>query len=412
MMPKVLNAIQNVPYRSSQLVMKQVAQVLKLPIPPVLQGPGMVRRFPEIIKLSEVTKVLVVTDKPLYAMGLLDSFLCALETNGIDAVVFDKVQPNPTFENVEDGLAMYYSTNCNGVVAFGGGSPIDCAKVIAAKVTNRKSIEKMRGLYKLTRKLPPFFAIPTTSGTGSEATICAVITDVKNHEKFAINDPKLVPMATVLDPELTAGLPPSLTASTGMDALTHAIEAYIGHYDTAFVKEKALNATEIIINNLEDCYHNGQDLDLRLKMAQSSFDGGLAFTRAYVGYVHAFAHAMGGFYGVPHGLANAIVLPHILNFSRKAAAKKLAELAFYSGLGEAMNDDETLANLFIEKIKSMNANMGIPTTIYALNAHDIPALAKRILKEANPTYPVPQIMHYQECCELLQQLCPETAPND
>lgn len=412
MMQKVLNTIQNVPYRSSQLVMKQVAQVLKLPIPPVLQGPGMVRRFPEIIKLSEVTKVLVVTDKPLYAMGLLDSFLCALETNGIDAVVFDKVQPNPTFENVEDGLAMYYSTNCNGVVAFGGGSPIDCAKIIAAKVTNRKSIEKMRGLYKLTRKLPPFFAIPTTSGTGSEATICAVITDVKNHEKFAINDPKLVPMATVLDPELTVGLPPSLTAATGMDALTHAVEAYIGYYDTAFVKEKALNTTEIIINNLEDCYHTGQDLDLRLKMAQASFDGGLAFTRAYVGYVHAFAHAMGGFYGVPHGLANAIILPTILDFSRNAAEKKLAELAFYSGLGEAMNDDETLANLFIEKIKAMNANMGIPTTIYALKAHDIPELAKRILKEANPTYPVPRIMHYQECCDLLQQLCPEMALNN
>lgn len=409
-MQRVLKTIQNVPYRSSQLVMKQVAQVLPLPIPPVLQGPGMVRRFPEIIAISGVTKVLVVTDKPLYSMGLLDSFLCALETNGIDAIVFDKVQPNPTFENVEDGLALYYRSNCQGVVAFGGGSPIDCAKIIAAKVTNRKSIEKMRGLFKLTRRLPPFFAIPTTSGTGSEATICAVITDVKNHAKFAINDPKLVPLATVFDPELMVGLPPSLTAATGMDALTHAVESYIGKYDTAFVKEKALNATEIIINNLEDTYHNGQDLELRLKMAQASFDAGLAFTRAYVGYVHAIAHAMGGFYGVPHGFANAIILPYVLDFSKKAAQKKLAELAFYAGLGEAMNDDETLAELLIEKIKTMNANMGIPTTIYALKEKDIPELAKRILKEGNPTYPVPRIMHYQECCEILTQLCPETAP--
>ncbi len=409
-MQRVLNTIQNVPYRSSQLVMKQVAQVLQLPIPPVLQGPGMVRRFPEIIAISGVTKVLVVTDKPLYTMGLLDSFLGALETNGIDAIVFDKVHPNPTFENVEDGLALYYRSNCQGVVAFGGGSPIDCAKIIAAKVTNRKSIEKMRGLFKLTRRLPPFFAIPTTSGTGSEATICAVITDIKNHEKFSINDPKLVPLAAVLDPELTAGLPPSLTASTGMDALTHAIEAYIGKYDTSFVKEKALNATEIIINSLEDTYHNGQNLELRLKMAQASFDAGLAFTRAYVGYVHAIAHAMGGLYGVPHGLANAIVLPYVLEFSKSAAEKKLAELAFYCGLGEAMYDDETLAELLIEKIKSMNAHMGIPTTIYALKEKDIPELAKRILKEGNPTYPVPRIMHYQECCEILRQLCPETAP--
>lgn len=409
-MQRVLKTIQNVPYRSSQLVMKQVAQVLPLPIPPVLQGPGMVRRFPEIIAISGVNKVLVVTDKPLYKMGLLDSFLCALETNGIDAIVFDKVQPNPTFENVEDGLALYYSSNCQGVVAFGGGSPIDCAKIIAAKVTNRKSIEKMRGLFKLTRRLPPFFAIPTTAGTGSEATICAVITDLKNHEKFVISDPKLVPLATVFDPELSVGLPPSLTATTGMDALTHAVEAYIGKYDTAFVKEKALNATEIIINNLEDTYHNGQDLELRLKMAQASFDAGLAFTRAYVGYVHAIAHAMGGFYGVPHGLANAIILPYILEFSKKAAEKKLAELAFYAGLGEAMYDDETLAELFIEKIKSMNLHMGIPTTIYALKEKDIPELAKRILKEGNPTYPVPRIMNYQECCDILRQLCPERAP--
>lgn len=406
-MKKVINAIQNVPYRTSHLVMKQTAKVLKLPIPPVLKGAGMVRRFPEIVKLTGVTRVLIVTDRPLLTMGLLDSFLCALEANGIESVIFDKVQPNPTFENVEDGLAMYYSSNCDGVIAFGGGSSIDCGKIIAAKVTNRKSIEKMRGLFKLTRKLPPFFVVPTTSGTGSEATICAVITDVHNHEKFAINDPKLVPLATVLDPELTLDLPPSLTATTGMDALTHAIEAYIGKYDTPFVKEKALSATESIINHLEDCYHNGQDLDLRLTMAQASFDGGLAFTRAYVGYVHAIAHAMGGYYSVPHGLANAIVLPYVLEYYGHTAEKKLAELAFYSGLGEAMFDDEILAKLLIKKIKSMNTNMGIPKTIYALKAADIPELAKRILKEANPTYPVPRIMHYQECCDILKMLCPD-----
>jgi len=321
---KVFEVAQDVPYRTSQLVMKEALKVLKLPIPPVLKGSGMVRRFPEIIKLTGVTKILVVTDRPLLSLGLLDPFLCALETAGIEPVIFDKVQPNPTFENVEDGLALYQKSHCDGVVAFGGGSPIDCGKIIAAKVTNQKSIPKMRGLFKLTHKLPPFFAVPTTSGTGSEATICGVITDVKNHEKFAINDPKLVPLATVLDPDLTLGLPPALTATTGMDALTHAVEAYIGKYDTPFVKEKALSATDVIINSLEACYQNGQDKDLRLNLAQASFDAGLAFTRAYVGYVHAIAHAMGGYYGVPHGLANAIVLPYVLEFSREAAEEKLA----------------------------------------------------------------------------------------
>jgi len=408
-MKKVFEVAQDVPYRTSQLVMKEALKVLKLPIPPVLKGPGMVRRFPEIIKLTGVNKILVVTDRPLLSLGLLDPFLCALETTGIESVIYDKVQPNPTFENVEDGLALYQKSNCDGVVAFGGGSPMDCGKIIAAKVTNHKSIPKMRGLFKLTHKLPPFFAIPTTSGTGSEATICGVITDVKNHEKFAINDPKLVPLATVLDPDLTLGLPPALTATTGMDALTHAVEAYIGNFDTPFVKEKAMSATDVIINNLESCYHNGQDKDLRLNLAQASFDAGLAFTRAYVGYVHAIAHAMGGYYGVPHGLANAIVLPYVLEFSRESAAEKLAELAYFSGLGEPMDDDKTLSFQFIEKIKSMNEAMGIPMVIEALRANDITFLAKRILKEANPTYPVPRIMHFTECCDILKQLCPETA---
>jgi alcohol dehydrogenase class IV len=265
----------------------------------------------------------------------------------------------------------------------------------------------MRGLLKLTRKLPPFFAVPTTSGSGSEATVCAVITDIKNHEKFSINDPKLVPLAVVLDPELTRGLPPSLTATTGMDALAHAVEAYIGHFDTPFVKEKALNATEIILNKLEPCYHDGQNLELRLNLAQASFDSGLASTRACAGYVHAFAQTLGGYYGVPHGLANGVILPHILEFSRSEAKKKLAELAFFAGLGEAMYDDETLADLFIEKIKAINASVGIPKTIYALKEQDIPELARRILKEGNPTCPVPRIMHYQQCCDLLKKLCPE-----
>ncbi|MGL4606486.1 MAG: iron-containing alcohol dehydrogenase [Eubacteriaceae bacterium] len=407
-MKKILYPLQNIPYRSSHLVMKAATKVLKLPIPPVLEGFGMVKRFPELIKLTGVTRVLIVTDSQLLEMGLLDGFLEALKSVCIEGIIYDRVQPNPTFQNVEEGLDCYLKENCNGVVAFGGGSPIDCGKMIAAKVTNHKTIEKMRGLFKLTRKLPPFFVVPTTSGTGSEATICAVITNPKKHEKFAINDPKLVPLATVLDPELTLGLPPSLTATTGMDALTHAIEAYIGKYDTAFVKEKALSATQSIINHLEDCTINGENQELRLILAKASFDAGLAFTRAYVGYVHAFAHAMGGYYGVPHGLANAIILPYILEFSKIPAQKKLAQLGFFSNLGEAMDSEETLANLFIDKIKSMNAQMNIPLVIKELKAKDIPFLAKRILKEGNPTYPVPRIMHYDECVAILEALCPKS----
>ncbi|MEG0378490.1 MAG: iron-containing alcohol dehydrogenase, partial [Eubacterium sp.] len=372
-----------------------------------LTGAGMVKRFPEIISLCNVHRALIVTDKPLMEMGLLNSFLSALKKSGISYTIFDGVQPNPTFENIYDGMEAYYTGHCDGIIAFGGGSPIDCAKIIAAKITNDKPIPKMKGLFKLTRKLPPFFAIPTTAGTGSEGTVCAVITDASNHEKFAINDPKLVPLATVLDPELMVGLPPSLTASTGMDALTHAIEAYIGHYDSSFVKEKSLAAIEVIMRDLENVYKDGSNLKLRLNMSIASFDAGLAFTRAYVGYVHAIAHNLGGYYGVPHGFANAVILPHILEFSRAAAQKKLSELALCAGLGEPWDSEEVLSYRFIDRIKEMNANMGIPETIDAIRAEDIPELAKRILKEANPTYPVPRIMDYDECVSMLGELLTE-----
>ena len=375
-----------------------------MPIPSVLAGPGMIKRFPEIIKVCNVGRVLIVTDKSLMKMGLLDTFLDALRTNEIQFTIFDGVQPNPTFENIEDGLQIYHQNNCGGIVAFGGGSSMDCAKIIGARATNKISIEKMRGIFKLTKKLPPFFAIPTTAGTGSEATIAAVITNSANHEKFAINDPKLVPIATVLDPELTLGLPGFLTAHTGMDALTHAVEAYIGWYDTPFVREKALNATKMIVDNLEKVYSDGTDVTLRQDMLVASFDAGVAFTRAYVGYVHAIAHNLGGLYGVPHGFANAVILPHILEFSKDKIEKKLAELSVFSELGCVEESESILANRFIDRIKEMNRNMEIPKTIDALNSKDIPLLAERILKEGNPTYPVPKIMDYDDCCSILEDL--------
>lgn len=396
--------LKKIPYRASHTVMKGAMKILKMPVPSTLVGPGIVKRFPEIIKECKVRKILVVTDKPLMNLGLLDSFLNAVKNNQMEYVIYDGVQPNPTFENIKEGLLLYKQSDCDAVVAFGGGSSLDCAKIIAARVTNDKPIEKMKGLFKIGHKLPPYFAIPTTAGTGSEATIAAVITNSTNHEKFAINDPKLVPLAAVLDPELTLGLPPSLTAHTGMDALTHAIEAYIGWYDTPFVREKALSATQTIINDLEAVCKNGSDLGLRRNMLVASYEAGVAFTRAYVGYVHAIAHNLGGFYGVPHGFANAVTLPHVLEFSKKNAAKKLADLARFAGVGDPAESDNILTMHFIQKIKEMNKNMGIPSTIDALQIKDIPELSARILKEANPTYPVPRIMDYNDCVNLLSNL--------
>lgn len=396
--------LKKIPYRLTHCISKPIFQAVKIPVPTTLIGPGTVERFPEVIKIAGVHKILVVTDKSLMERGLLNRFLEGLKKNEIESVIFDKVQPNPTFENIEEGLKLYLENECQGIVAFGGGSPIDCGKIIGGKVTNHKTIESMKGLFKLSKNIPPFFAIPTTAGTGSETTIAAVITNALTHEKFAINDPRLVPLAAVLDPELTLDLPPGLTATTGMDALTHAVEAFIGWYDAPFVKEKAILATEVIMRDLENVYNDGSNMKLRENMLRASFDAGLAFTRAYVGYAHAFAHNMGGLYGVPHGFANAVVLPHILEFSKKEVEAKLATLAVVGGLGRAGEDKALLTERFIQKIKEMNKNMNIPETIDALKVSDIPFLAKRILKEANPTYPVPRIMDYDQCVDLLEDL--------
>ncbi len=392
-------------YRVYQLVMKGVLRILPFPVPERFTGAGSLARLPKAIKSHGVDDVFVVTDKGLVSAGLVQRLLDTLEESRISFTVYDEVQPNPTIRNVEDGLRLYLSNQCKGIVAFGGGSPMDCAKLIGARATNpKRSVHAMKGLFKVRKRPPPLFAVPTTAGTGSETTVAAVISDPETHEKFAAVDLKLVPIVAVLDPELMLGLPPHITAATGMDALTHAIEAYIGGYRTKFTNEHAEKATRIIVEDLEDVYKEGSDLDKRNNMALASFYAGSAFTRAYVGYVHAIAHNMGGLYGVPHGLANAIILPHVLRFCRKEAERKLARLARAGGIGRESDSDEELSHRFIEKIDTMNRNMSIPTTIKELQEKDIPLIAQRALKEANPEYPVPRLMSRQECEALVRKM--------
>jgi len=394
-------------YRTYQFVLKVVAAILGIPVPETFTGAGSLGTLPETIKSQGVDPVLVVTDKGLVAAGLTERLFEALRESKISFTLYDEVQPNPTIQNVEDGLKLYLANRCEGIVAFGGGSPMDCAKLIGARAANpKRSVHAMRGLLKVRRKLPPLFAVPTTAGTGSETTVAAVICDPETHEKFAVADPKLVPAVAVLDPELMLGLPPHITSATGMDALTHAIEAYIGRHGTKFTNENAEKATRIIFEDLEAVYKDGSDLDKRNNMALASFYGGSAFTRAYVGYVHAIAHNMGGLYGVPHGLANAIILPHVLRFCRREAEEKLARLARAGGIGREGDSDEELSYRFIEKVESMNQNMNIPTTIQELQEKDIPLIAERALKEANPDYPVPRIINREECEALVRKLLP------
>ncbi|MEW5733436.1 MAG: iron-containing alcohol dehydrogenase, partial [Thermodesulfobacteriota bacterium] len=343
----------------------------------------------------------------LMKLNLLDSLLASLTEHDIAYTIFDDVQPNPTIENVEAGREIYKQKGCQALIGFGGGSPIDCAKVIGARIRNPfLSVRMMKGLFRVLIPIPPFFCVPTTAGTGSEATVAAIITDTQSHEKFAISDLKLVPKIAVLDPELMMGLPPHITSTTGMDALTHAIEAYIGLSGTEFTDENAEEATRLIFENLEKVYKNGSDMEARTRMALASYYGGAAFTRTAVGYVHAIAHNMGGLYGVPHGLANAIILPYVLEFCRKDAEHKLARLAIVGGIGKEGESEEELSLRFIEKIKAMNKVMNIPTCVKELKESDIPLIAERALKEAHPLYPVPRIMDRQECEALVRKLLP------
>ena len=372
--------------------------------PTLLEGPGAIRKLPEFIKSKGLNKVLVVTDKGLMGIHLLDSLFEELDKAGVEYVVYDGTQPNPSIENIEDARALYVDNNCQGVIAFGGGSPMDCAKAAAARVTNPKiSVRKMRGVLKLHHKLPPFFAVPTTAGTGSETTLAAVVTDTATHEKNAINDIRLKPRFAVLDPELTVGLPPHITSTTGMDALTHAVEAYIGKSNVKSTEEYAEKATKMIFENIETAYKDGKNIEARDQMLKASFYAGQAFTRAYVGYVHAIAHNLGGQYGVPHGLANAVILPYVLEYYGETAHKRLAKLAEIAGVKTTGSDKEK-AEAFIEAIKTLNKNMNIPDGFDMVQEKDIPVIVERALKEGNPLYPVPKIMDKADCEAVIRRM--------
>lgn len=391
--------------RAFQKTMKVAVNFLDWTPPEVLKGAGAIKELPALVKKQGVKNVLVVTDKGLMGLHLLDSLFEGLEKEGIKYSVFDGVQPNPTIYNVEDALKIYKDNNCEGFIAFGGGSPMDCAKVTAARVVRPKmSPSDMRGLLKIRKKLPPFFAVPTTAGTGSETTIAAVISNPDTHEKNAVNDPSLRPAFAVLDPELTVGLPPHITSTTGMDALTHAVEAYIGKSNTKQTEEDALIATKLVFENIETAYADGKNLEARENMLVASYHAGLAFTRAYVGYVHAIAHNLGGMYGIPHGLANAVILPYVLDYFGETAYKRLAELADVAGVSGPAQGDRDKAKRFIAAIRELNEKMGIPDKFDQIKDEDIPLIAERALKEGNPLYPVPKIMDIEDCKALIKKL--------
>ena len=393
--------------RVFQAVMKVGNYFMGYRMPEYIEGPGSIARLPEFMKkngASDEENVLVVTDANLMKLGLLDKMLASLTEAGFEYVVFSDIAVNPTSANVEDGYKLSVDNKCKCIVAFGGGAPMDCAKAVAAKAVHpNKTVAQLQGLLKVHKKIPLFFAIPTTSGTGSETTVAAVITDSETHHKASINDPAILPKYAILDPELTKGLPPFVTATTGMDALCHAVEAYTNHtYNTKLEDQLAKDAVKLIYENLLVAYKDGSNLEARQNMQRASFYAGRAFTRGCVGYVHAVGHTLGGLYGVAHGLAMSIILPHVMRQFGSAVWDKLADLADVCGIGGATNEEK--ANNFIAWIEQAKRDMDIPVGANMIQDKDIDQMIAWAMKEANPLYPVPVVWGKEDFQKLIATL--------
>ena len=358
---------------------------------------GSVKELPEIIMRHKCTHVLIITDGGIMKLGLTRRLEKALKEAGIPYTIYDKTVANPTTVNVREALELYHKEGCDAIIGFGGGSSMDCAKAVGAcAVKPNQSLAQMKGILKVHKKLPLLMAVPTTAGTGSETTLAAVITDADTRYKYAINDFPLIPRYAVLDPKVTLSLPPFITATTGMDALTHAVEAYIGNSTTIDTRRDALKAVKLIFENIDIAYEHGDNIQARRNMLHASFYAGCAFTKSYVGYVHAVAHSLGGQYNVPHGLANSILLPLVLREYGSCIDKKLHRLAIAAGLADKNTPDHEAAELFIRAIEEMKERLGIVNIVKEIQETDIPKLAHYADKEANPLYPVPKLMDASE----------------
>ena len=389
--------------KTSIVVRKPVIKIVEKPTPCTYIGSGKVKKVGEILSNLEIKKALVVTDNFLFKSGLVNSMLKSMDEYKIPYVIFDGVLPDPTFAIVSQAQKM--SVGCDAVVAIGGGSVIDAAKAVSAAIANNTSAEKLAGLLKVHKRPLPFIAIPTTSGTGSETTVAAVISDSNTHAKKQILDPKIVPMFAILDPELTVGLPQHTTAFTTLDALTHALEAYVSEYADEQTDRMSRAAVHMIFENLPKVRKNPADIDAREALLVASFLAGQAFTRTYVGYVHAFAHTIGGKFGVPHGLANAILLPHIMKYYFPVCHKRFAELAISAGICDSSLPERERAEKFINSLFELNTKCDIPKRFEKFPESEIDDVIKMAFKECHGTYPVPRYFSEEEAKKLMHKVC-------
>lgn len=390
-----MNPFKKAVCRIFQKTMKFFQNFISFPIPETIEKENAVFEIPGILKRRNLSHPLFLCGNHAYALLKEKGLFQKIEEDGLKYDVFTEIKPDPQVSQIDDVYAIYQKQGCDSLVAIGGGSIIDATKALGIRIAYPKtSLKKFRGFLKVHKKIPFFIAVPTTAGTGSEATVCAVITD--GEDKFAINDPHLIPEVCMLEESLLSTLPPMVIANTGMDAFTHAIEAFLGHSNTKMTKEYALSSMKAIHENLISFFHNPSDQEARKAMLKASYEAGISFTRAYVGYVHALAHAIGGCYHVPHGYAIAILLPYVLEAYGSSIYKDMSTIYDSLDLGKE-SSNEKKAKAVIQWVKDTNAVLGIPSSFQGLiDKEKYNELAKHADKEANPFYPVPKELDSKE----------------
>ncbi|MGE6331325.1 iron-containing alcohol dehydrogenase [Psychrobacter pacificensis] len=399
-------------------VLKAVSYVIPIRRPMLFVGEAACNELCDMLINEGNTNVFIVTDAVLNKLGIPAKVTDYLDAKNISYYVYDGITPDPTFNVVEEGLRQSIAANCDAIIAIGGGSVIDAAKMIAMSQGNKCKPQQLIGILKARKPSAPLYCVPTTAGTGSEATLGAVISDDKTHQKALSIDPRMVPLAAAIDPIIMKGMPAHITADTGIDVLTHALEAWMSANASVETDYYAASAVKSVMHYLPLAYKDGGNLKAREEMGIAAHYGGIAFNKAGLGYVHAIAHQLGAYYSIPHGRANAIVLPYVLDVNRKASKQRLAALAKRTGMvadGQAGHGDKEIADHLIVQVRALIVNLNIDPTVSGMQASDFDDIAKAAAKEVSDTYAVPTYLSAAEIKEILtkiKQVSDESADKD
>jgi len=405
----IIDLITPVRSKAQLAALKLITKLIPSPMPNMLLGAQSRLRLLEHMAHFGFKRVLLVTDEVLFQLGVISPIAERLNELGIETVVYSGVTPDPGFLVVENGLEMLRQNSCDAVLAIGGGSSIDAAKVIALAATNHKTPRELIGILKARKQSLPLFVIPTTAGTGSEVTIGAVISDETTHVKNLLIDPKVVPLAAALDPEIMAGMPRSVTADTGVDALTHCLESWVSDFSTPETEFYSGAGVKLVFKYLEKACENGQDYEARDAMALAANYGGLALNKTALGYVHAIAHQLGTQYGVPHGRANAIVLPHVLEINRHCAQERMAALARLCELATETETAPQAADKLIQRVNALLAALPIEREVKGIDEKHFSIMAQAAMKEAHGTYAVPKYLNKNDIIKVLRIISTQAA---